>query len=87
RPYLAGTLPSARPEHAADRLAALGLPILLLHGRQDMTFPAALAEQAASAIPLARAVVIDQASHVAHIDQPDQWLAAVGTFLDGRTGQ
>jgi len=87
RPYLAGTLPPARPEHAADRLAALNLPILLLHGRQDMTFPAALAEQAASAIPHARAVVIDQAGHMAHIDQPGQWLAAVTAFLDGRTEQ
>ena len=29
----------------------LGLPILLLHGRQDRTFPATLAEQTATVIP------------------------------------
>src|SRR5580692_10014061 len=54
RPWRAGTLPPAHHDHAARRLAALGTPMLLLHGRQDMTFPAALAQQAAALIPAAR---------------------------------
>jgi pimeloyl-ACP methyl ester carboxylesterase len=57
------------------------VPTLLLHGRQDMTFPAALAEAAAARIPAARAVVLDQAGHMAHIDQPAQWMAALREFL------
>ncbi|GAA4201900.1 proline iminopeptidase-family hydrolase [Actinocatenispora rupis] len=81
RPYQAGLLSTVLPDDAVDRLAALGIPILLLHGRQDMTFPAALAEQAAKHIPSARAVVLEQAGHMAHIDQPDQWIAAVREFL------
>ncbi|MFI7616558.1 alpha/beta fold hydrolase [Nonomuraea terrae] len=81
RPWRAGTLPPARPDRAPERLAALGLPILLLHGRQDMTFPAALAEEGAELIPSARAVVLDEAGHMAHVDQPDRWLAAVAAFL------
>lgn len=81
RPFIAGTLRSARPDDSQARLAALDIPILLLHGRQDMTFPAALAEQAAAAIPEARAVIIDQAGHMAHIDQPEAWLHAVTEFL------
>jgi pimeloyl-ACP methyl ester carboxylesterase len=82
RPFLARTLPPARPEAALDRLRALGLPILLLHGRQDLTFPAKLAEQTAAALPAARAVILQDAGHMAHVDQPAAWLAALSEFLD-----
>jgi pimeloyl-ACP methyl ester carboxylesterase len=79
-PYQTGTLPSARPPDAR-RLAALGLPILLLHGRQDMTFPARLAEDTAGLIPSARATVIEEAGHMTHVDQPQAWLDALTDFL------
>lgn len=81
RPFQAGTLPSAQPQNAARRLAALGIPILLLHGRQDMTFPARLAEDAAGLIPSARATVIEEAGHMTHVDQPRAWLDALTDFL------
>lgn len=81
RPFRAGTLPSARPSDAARRLTALGLPILLLHGRQDMTYPARLAEDAAELIPSARATVIEEAGHMTHVDQPRAWLDALTDFL------
>jgi pimeloyl-ACP methyl ester carboxylesterase len=81
RPWRAGTLPPAHPDDAALRLAAVSIPILLLHGRQDMTFPAALAQQAAALIPSARAVILQDAGHMAHIDQPGQWITAVSGFL------
>ncbi|SPL95498.1 3-Oxoadipate enol-lactone hydrolase/4-carboxymuconolactone decarboxylase [[Actinomadura] parvosata subsp. kistnae] len=53
----------------------------MLHGRQDMTFPAALAERAARLIPYARAAILDEAGHMAHVDQPGPWLEAVSGFL------
>ena len=81
RPFRAGTLPDARPRNAARRLAALGLPTLLLHGRQDMTFPARLAEDAAELIPSAHAAVIEEAGHMTHVDQPGAWLDALTDFL------
>ena len=81
RPWRAGTLPPAHHDHAARRLVALGTPMLLLHGRQDMTFPAALAQQAAALIPAARAVILSGAGHMTHVDQPEQWIAALGAFL------
>jgi len=81
RPWRAGTLPPARHEDAARQLAALGLPLLLLHGRQDMIFPALLAEEAERLIPSARAAVLDEAGHMAHIDQPTAWLDALTDFL------
>jgi pimeloyl-ACP methyl ester carboxylesterase len=80
-PWTAGTLPPVRVPDAARRLADLGLPILLLHGRQDMTFPAFLAIEAAALNPAARAVILDDAAHAAHIDQPDAWIAALTEFL------
>jgi pimeloyl-ACP methyl ester carboxylesterase len=81
RPFLAGTLPSARPDDSQARLTALDLPILLLHGRQDLAFPAALAERTAAEMPNAHAVVLDQAGHMTHIDQPRNWLQAITNFL------
>lgn len=86
RPYRAGTLPPARPDDAVARLAALGLPVLLLQGRQDMGFPASLTAEAAGMIPSARAVILEEAGHMAHIDQPEAWLAAVAGFLGGSAG-
>lgn len=81
KPWQSGTLPSARPPNAAARLAELGVPILLLHGAQDMTFPVELARRAADELAAASAVVLDQAGHMTHIDQPGQWLLAVDRFL------
>lgn len=83
RPWLAGTLGSARPDDGRRRLGATGVPILLLHGRQDMTFPAGLAEVTAATLPTARARILDDAGHMAHVDQPEAWLAAVSDFLTG----
>ncbi|MEV6415329.1 alpha/beta hydrolase [Kribbella sp. NPDC051718] len=80
-PYLAGTLPSPRYPDALTRFATSNLPILLLQGRQDMTFPAHLATEAATAIPTARAAILDEAGHMTHIDQPDAWLTAIRNFL------
>jgi pimeloyl-ACP methyl ester carboxylesterase len=80
-PYLSGILPSPRFPDAVERFAAVGLPMLLLQGRQDMTFPVELADQAAALIPSATTVILEEAGHMAHIDQPTAWLAAVAAFL------
>jgi pimeloyl-ACP methyl ester carboxylesterase len=83
RPWRAGTLPSALPADSEHGLAVLGAPVLLLHGAQDMTFPAMLAAQAAAKLPNARAVILEDAGHMAHVDQPGRWLDALAAFLDG----
>jgi pimeloyl-ACP methyl ester carboxylesterase len=46
-----------------------------------MIFSAPLAAKAAARIPRARAVILDEAGHMAHIDQPEQWLTSVADFL------
>lgn len=81
RPWQAGTLPSPRCDDAARRLAALDVPVLLLHGRQDMTFPVSLVARTTALMPTASAVVLEEAGHMAHVDQPHAWLAAVEQFL------
>ena len=81
---LAGKLPPARPEGAIEKLVAIGKPILLLHGQHDMIFPAELVKHGADRVPTARCVVLTEAGHMAHIDQPSPWLTAIAEFLEGR---
>jgi pimeloyl-ACP methyl ester carboxylesterase len=81
QPWRAGILPDARPADAIDRLADSGVPVLILHGRYDMIFPSSLAAKAGDAIPGAAALILDDAGHMAHVDQPDRWIAAVARFL------
>lgn len=76
-----GTLGTALPVDAPARLKALNTPILFLHGRQDMVFPVDLAVRAADLIPQARCVIVENAGHMAHVDQPVKWLSAVSAFL------
>jgi pimeloyl-ACP methyl ester carboxylesterase len=76
-----GILSPALPPAAARRLAALRIPVLILHGALDMIFPADLARRAADRIPGARAVIVQDAGHMTHVDQPGHWLAAVADFL------
>ncbi|MEV6241844.1 alpha/beta hydrolase [Lentzea sp. NPDC051838] len=81
RPFLAGTLVSPRLPDAAQRIAEIGIPVLLLHGRQDMTFPVDLIDPTLALIPRARAVVLEDAGHMVHVDEPDGYLDAVREFL------
>ena len=81
RPYRAGVLPSPWLSDPVAALSAAGRPMLLLHGEQDMTFPAVLAGQAAARIPRTTPVVLAGAGHMAHIDDPRAWMTAVRRFL------
>ncbi|MFD9699641.1 alpha/beta fold hydrolase [Lentzea sp. NPDC059081] len=78
-----GGLVSPRLPGAAERIAELGIPVLLLHGRYDMTFPVGLVEPTLELVPGARAVVLEDAGHMLHIDDPDGYVLAIGKFLEG----
>jgi pimeloyl-ACP methyl ester carboxylesterase len=54
-----------------------GVPLFLLHGRQDMIFPVSLVGRT----PCAEAMILEEAGHMAHVDQPEAWLAAVRGLL------
>jgi pimeloyl-ACP methyl ester carboxylesterase len=47
-----------------------------------MIFPAELVERAAYLIPTARGVILAEAGHMAHIDQPSTWLTTIADFLE-----
>ena len=49
-----------------------------------MTFPVSLAHEARDAIPAARAVVLADAGHMAHVDEPRLRLSAIRDFLGTR---
>lgn len=75
-------LPNAAPDDGLHDLRRLALPVLLLHGKQDMRFPAAAAEFAARSLPHAQLAIIPDAGHMTHVDQPAAWLDHIDAFLD-----
>jgi pimeloyl-ACP methyl ester carboxylesterase len=54
-----------------QRVAAQGLPVLLVWGRQDKVVPFKLSEKARQILPQAEFHAIDQAGHIAHYEKPE----------------
>ena len=52
-------------------VAAQGLPVLLVWGRQDKVVPFRLSEKARQILPQAEFHAIDQAGHIAHYEKPE----------------
>ena len=61
------------------RLRDLGVPTLIVHGRQD-PIPLASSEDAARVMG-AKLVVIEDCGHVPYVEQPRDLFAAIGEFL------
>lgn len=61
-------------------LAEVRVPVLMVHGRQD-PIPVAASEQAASALPHAQLVILEDCGHVPYVEQPDALFANVRQFL------
>ena len=64
-----------------DALARIRVPTLLLVGEQDTTVPPAVMERMAARIEGARYVVLPHAGHLANLDQPAPFDAALAAFL------
>jgi pimeloyl-ACP methyl ester carboxylesterase len=62
------------------RLRELNMPVLAMAGADDTKF-AAIAQQIATMAPRSRAVLVPDASHAAHLQQPDTVIAAIAAFL------
>jgi proline iminopeptidase len=62
--------------------ASLTMPALVVHGRED-PLPLASAEELAAALPNSRLVVIENAGHYPHAEQPEGFFPAVEKFLGG----
>ena len=64
-----------------DRLNEIKVPTLILAGREDFQFPPEHQQELAAGIPNARLVIIDQAGHNVHDEQPAEVQRVVRNFL------
>lgn len=64
-----------------DALAGLKMPVLLLAGQRDTVAPPELMKRMQAKIPGALYVELPQAGHLANIEQPQAFNAALGAFL------
>jgi proline-specific peptidase len=63
------------------RLGEIGVPTLVVSGGYDEMTPA-IADTVRRGIPGAEAVLFEEASHMAHLEEPERFLQVVGSFLD-----
>lgn len=66
---------------AADVLGSVRVPVLVLSGTKDTFTPPSLAASVREAIPQAELVEIDEGTHAAVIEKPDEVNAAIRSFL------
>ena len=66
---------------AAERLAQLSMPMLVLVGALDRPEKLALAQRLAAELPDARAVTIGGAAHMLNMEKPDLFNTEVLKFL------
>ncbi|MEM6712351.1 MAG: alpha/beta fold hydrolase [Pseudomonadota bacterium] len=81
---VAGALSCGRAVKAhdlLDELPALTVPTLVIGGEKDLSFPASHPEALAQAIPGAKLVMLTDAGHLAPVQVPDAFEAALGDFL------
>lgn len=64
-------------------LHRLALPTLVVWGAEDAVFPVAQAETFAAAIPAAQRLIIPNAGHLPHVEQPHAFAAGVAAFAEG----
>lgn len=71
-------------DHGLDRrLHRIGVPTLIVWGREDALVPVAYAEEFGSRIAGSQVEVIDDCGHVHQADQPERTWTAISKFLDG----
>jgi pimeloyl-ACP methyl ester carboxylesterase len=71
------------PQNLPDRLDEVGMPVLVVTGDNDRVVPTEDSVRLADELPNAELVVIAEAGHVPHEDQPEAFLEAVQGFLAG----
>jgi len=71
---------------AAERLARLAMPVLVIVGSHDTPYMLAAAGSMVQQIRSARQAILEDAAHLSNMDQPDAFERIVTTFLDDLPG-
>jgi 3-oxoadipate enol-lactonase len=71
----------------AERAATIQVPTLIICGDEDAITPPSLSEELAAYIPNSRLRIIEGASHLANLDDPDQFNRSIEDFLSQFEGQ
>ncbi|WP_088285095.1 alpha/beta fold hydrolase [Kineosporia sp. A_224] len=66
---------------AAELLPRLHVPTLVVWGDKDRMIPLSHAQDAVALMPDARLVVLENAGHFPHLDQPERFVEAVREFV------
>jgi pimeloyl-ACP methyl ester carboxylesterase len=85
RAFEAGVVRRSDRADPAGNLRASGVPVLILHGEHEMSFPLGLARRLHADVPGSTLAVVPGAAHMAHVDNPDAWVGAVRDFLTTRS--
>jgi len=75
--FTAASQPSGLPEHLKD----FTLPVLVITGASDKIIPTADSIRLTGELSNAKLIIIPQAGHVPHEEQPITFMQAVGVFL------
>ena len=78
------TMKSVLTGEFANTLAAIRVPTLVVTGEYDATVPPSAAEELAHSISGARFKIIPGAGHLANLDNPEDFNAALAEFLDAQ---
>lgn len=76
-----GLLSDVLAQDWRDRVAALRLPTLLVHGRRSAVYPPEVGSWLAKAMPDARVEFLDHSGHLCFLEEPAAFAAAVRGFL------
>ena len=71
-----------RPDDVPGTVGTIGVPALFMTGDDDRIVPPEDTERAAALVSGAELVTIRQCGHIPHEEQPEDFIDAVGEFLD-----
>ena len=71
----------ARRLDYTPRLTEIGIPVLLLCGREDPQFPPACSQELAEKIRHARLIFFRRSGHYPFLEEPEKFWAATTAFL------
>ena len=74
---------SRQYESQGERLKAIGVPALVVHGADELAPLKAGSEQLAEILPGAQLEELPAAGHMVPIEQPEVLSARIGAFLEG----